>query len=73
MERVLTSTELFYFAVSLGSVESLIQHPASLTHAAVAEAHRKKISIGDDLVRLSLGCEDPNDLLVDLVGAFAAG
>ncbi len=73
VERVLTSTELFHFAVSLGSVESLIQHPASLTHAAVAEEHREKISIGDDLVRLSVGCEDPNDLLADLVNAFAAG
>lgn len=70
IERVLTSTRLFHFAVSLGSVESLIQHPASLTHAAVAEEHREKISIGDDLIRLSVGCEDPDDLAVDLESAF---
>ncbi|WP_299427310.1 PLP-dependent aspartate aminotransferase family protein [uncultured Shimia sp.] len=70
VERVLTSTRLFHFAVSLGSVESLIQHPASLTHAAVAEEHREKISIGDDLIRLSVGCEDPDDLVADLDAAL---
>jgi len=71
VERVLTATHLFHFAVSLGSVESLIQHPASLTHAAVAEEHREKISIGNDLIRLSVGCEDPADLAADLEAAFS--
>lgn len=70
VERVLTSTRLFHFAVSLGSVESLIQHPASLTHAAVTEEHREKISIGDDLIRLSVGCEDLDDLAADLDAAL---
>ncbi|MFY0661628.1 MAG: PLP-dependent transferase [Shimia sp.] len=70
VERVLTSTCLFHFAVSLGSVESLIQHPASLTHAAVTEEHREKISIGDDLIRLSVGCEDLDDLAADLDAAL---
>lgn len=72
VERVLTGTHLFHFAVSLGSVESLIQHPASLTHAAVAESHREKISIGNDLIRLSVGCEDAGDLLADLEAALLA-
>lgn len=70
VERVLAATRLFHFAVSLGSVESLIQHPASLTHAAVSEEHREKISIGDDLIRLSVGCEDAVDLANDLERAF---
>lgn len=70
VERVLGATKLFHFAVSLGSVESLIQHPASLTHAAVSEEHREKIAIGDDLIRLSVGCEDLQDLSEDISQAL---
>lgn len=70
VERVLTSTRLFLFAVSLGSVESLIQHPASLTHAAVAPQHRDRIDIGQNLIRLSVGCEAPEDLEQDIVHAL---
>jgi len=70
IERVLTGTNLFHFAVSLGSVESLIQHPSSLTHAVVADEHREKLDIGQNLVRLSVGCEDPHDLAQDLEQAL---
>ncbi|MBN8953616.1 MULTISPECIES: PLP-dependent aspartate aminotransferase family protein [unclassified Rhizobium] len=70
VERVLTSTRYFRFAVSLGSVESLIQHPASLTHAVVPEDQKSAIGIGPQLIRLSIGLEDPIDLERDLVQAL---
>ncbi len=70
VERVLTATRYFRFAVSLGSVESLIQHPASLTHAAVPEDRRSATGIGPQLIRLSIGLEDPVDLEQDLVQAL---
>ncbi len=73
VEQVLTSTRLFHFAVSLGSVESLIQHPASLTHASVAEEHRERLNIGQDLIRLSVGCEAFDDLAEDLEQALGSG
>ena len=65
VEQVLTQCNLFHFAVSLGGVESLIQHPASLTHAAVPEEHREETGVGSDLVRLALGIEDFDDLKDD--------
>jgi cystathionine beta-lyase/cystathionine gamma-synthase len=73
VERVLTSTRLFQFAVSLGSVESLIQHPASLTHAAVGAAERARLGVDDALVRLAVGCEDAGDLAEDLRQALRGG
>ena len=62
---------LITLAVSLGGVESLIQHPASMTHAGVPRAEREKLGITDDLVRLSVGCEAVQDLQADLDQALA--
>ena len=56
----------FTMAESLGGVESLICHPATMTHAAVAQEVKEALGITDGLVRLSLGCEDTNDLIADL-------
>jgi len=56
----------FTMAESLGGVESLICHPATMTHAAVAAEVKEKLGISDGLVRLSLGCEDSADLIADL-------
>lgn len=57
-------------AVSLGGVESLIQHPSSMTHAAMRQEDRIEAGISDGLVRLSVGCEDVEDLIADLQQAF---
>ena len=62
--------EYFSLAESLGGVESLICHPATMTHASVDKEVRNKIGIDDSLVRLSIGCEDSKDLLSDLLLAF---
>jgi methionine-gamma-lyase len=59
-------------AVSLGGVESLIQHPASMTHAGVSREERLAAGISDDLVRLSVGCEEVEDLMADLDQALQA-
>ncbi len=64
--RLLAAVHLPALAVSLGGVESLIQHPASMTHAAVRREDRLAAGITDGLVRLSVGCEDPQDLVEDL-------
>jgi methionine-gamma-lyase len=53
-------------AVSLGAVETLIEHPASMTHAVMPKEERLKANITDNLVRLSVGIEDPNDIIQDL-------
>lgn len=70
VERILTSTRYFHFAVSLGSVESLIQHPSSLTHAVVPEDQKSQLGINAQLIRISIGLEDPEDLEADLVQAL---
>lgn len=70
VERILTSTRYFHFAVSLGSVESLIQHPYSLTHAVVPEDQKSHLGIGAQLIRISIGLEDREDLEADLVQAL---
>ena len=62
----LNSLRLITLAVSLGGVESLIEHPASMTHASVPQAQREQVGILDELVRLSVGCEDFDDLRADL-------
>lgn len=72
VEQVLTSTRYFHFAVSLGSVESLIQHPASLTHAVVPEERKEATGISSQLIRLSIGLEDPIDLEQDLFRALGS-
>ena len=71
--RVLGSVELFTLAESLGGVESLIEHPAIMTHASVDEAQRRAIGIDDTLLRISVGIESVADLIDDLDRALAAG
>lgn len=68
--KFLESVELFSLAESLGGVESLIEHPAIMTHASVPADQRKKLGIDDSLIRLSVGIEDTEDLLNDLKQAF---
>jgi len=64
--KMINAVKLCTLAVSLGGVESLIQHPASMTHAGVSEEERKAAGISDDLIRLSVGCEGYEDLREDL-------
>jgi cystathionine gamma-lyase len=70
--RFLERCEVFALAESLGGVESLIEHPALMTHATIPAAQRAQLGIGDGLVRLSVGIEDAGDLRRDLAGALAA-
>jgi methionine-gamma-lyase len=65
-KTVMNNVRLFTLAVSLGGVESLIEHPASMTHATVPRHEREQAGIVDELVRISVGCEDFNDLRDDL-------
>jgi cystathionine beta-lyase/cystathionine gamma-synthase len=67
---VLSATRLFVCAESLGGVESLIEHPASMTHAAIPARVRAQIGIPDGLIRLSIGLEDATDLRIDLERAL---
>jgi len=64
--RFLERVEVFALAESLGGVESLIEHPAIMTHASIPKAQREAIGISDGLVRISVGIEDVDDLLADL-------
>ena len=68
--RVLSSTKLFSLAESLGGVESLINHPASMTHASIPKEERIKNGLSDSLIRLSVGIEDADDLIDDLAKAI---
>jgi cystathionine gamma-lyase len=68
--RFLENTHLFTLAESLGGVESLVNHPALMTHASVPKEQREKLGITDSLVRLSVGVEDVRDLIDDLRGAL---
>ncbi len=70
--RFLENTHLFALAESLGGVESLIDHPAIMTHASVPKDQREKLGITDSLVRLSVGVEGVRDLIDDLQFAFEA-
>jgi len=65
-ERILSGTKLFALAESLGGVESLIGHPASMTHASIPKEERMKVGLTDSLIRLSVGVEDVDDLIDDL-------
>lgn len=67
---MLERCRVFALAESLGGVESLIEHPAIMTHASVPPARRETLGIGDDLIRLSVGVEDPEDLIGDLERAL---
>jgi cystathionine beta-lyase/cystathionine gamma-synthase len=64
-------TRLFALAESLGGVESLIGHPAVMTHASVPADMRARMGVSDGLIRLSVGIEDPDDLIEDLEQALA--
>lgn len=69
-KKVISSTKIFYLAESLGGVESLCGHPASMTHAAIPQEEREKSGVVDSLVRLSVGVEDIEDLIADLSQAL---
>jgi cystathionine beta-lyase/cystathionine gamma-synthase len=69
-KRVLMSTKLFALAESLGGVESLINHPATMTHASIPREERIKNGLTDSLIRLSVGIEDVDDLVEDLKQAI---
>ncbi len=68
--KVLSSTKVFALAESLGGVESLINHPASMTHASIPREERLKNGLTDSLIRLSVGIEDVEDLIEDLAQAI---
>lgn len=68
--KFLENTHVFTLAESLGGVESLVNHPATMTHASIPEPERLKIGITDSLIRLSVGIEDEVDLLADLDNAL---
>lgn len=70
-KKVLSSTKLFALAESLGGVESLINHPASMTHASIPRDKRLANGLSDTLIRLSIGVEDADDLINDLENALA--
>jgi cystathionine beta-lyase/cystathionine gamma-synthase len=69
--KLLSSTHLFSLAESLGGVESLINHPASMTHASIPREERIKNGLSDTLIRLSVGIEDADDLIADLEQAMS--
>lgn len=68
--KVLSSTKVFSLAESLGGVESLINHPATMTHASIPREERLKNGLTDSLIRLSVGIEDAKDLIADLAQAI---
>ena len=70
--KLMNNVKVAILAVSLGGVETLIEHPASMTHSKVSQADKKKAGISDGLVRLSVGIEDVEDLLWDLDQALAS-
>ena len=70
--QFLESVRLFTLAESLGDIESLIEHPAIMTHASIPREQREKIGISDTMVRLSIGLEDVDDLIADLTQALNA-
>jgi cystathionine beta-lyase/cystathionine gamma-synthase len=72
VERFVQALSIFTFAESLGGVESLACHPSTMTHAAIPMADREKIGITDSLIRLSVGIEDPEDLVEDIAHALKA-
>jgi cystathionine gamma-lyase len=69
--KLMTTVELFSLAESLGGVESLINHPASMTHASIPKEERLKAGLVDSLIRLSIGVEDHEDLIADLEQALS--
>ena len=69
---MLDHLKLVKLAVSLGGTESLASHPASMTHLSVPPERKQQLGIGDNLVRISIGIEDPDDLIADFAQALAA-
>ncbi len=69
-KKVLNNVKIFTLAESLGGVESLICHPASMTHASVPKEEREKMGLTDSLVRFSVGIEDIEDLIADVKQAL---
>ena len=72
-KELLRSLELCRLVEHVGSVETLVTHPATMTHADVPRAQRKRFGLTDGLVRLSVGLEDPSDIIADLAKAIEAG
>ena len=70
-EKLVNNVKIIKLAVSLGACESLIEHPASMTHSEMSEETRRKIGISDGLIRLSVGLEDIDDLIDDLKQALS--
>jgi cystathionine gamma-lyase len=70
--KLCSATRLFALAESLGGVESLVEHPASMTHASIPKAVRESYGVNDSLIRLSVGIEDAEDLIEDLRQALEA-
>ena len=70
IKKFLNSLNLFTLAESLGGVESLIEHPAIMTHASIEKGIRESLGISDNLLRLSVGIEDVDDLIADLKQAL---
>jgi len=70
VKRFLSNLNVFLLAESLGGVESLINNPSKMTHASIPEEERKKIGITDNLIRISVGIEDVEDLITDLDNAL---
>jgi cystathionine beta-lyase/cystathionine gamma-synthase len=68
--EVMKKIQIFSLAESLGGVESLLTHPASMTHASIDKAEREKNGLKDTLMRLSVGIEDAEDLIEDLKQAI---
>jgi cystathionine beta-lyase/cystathionine gamma-synthase len=71
-KRMISSCKIFSLAESLGGVESLIGHPASMTHGSIPREERLKAGLTDGLIRLSVGIEDAGDLTADLDSAITA-
>jgi cystathionine gamma-lyase/cystathionine beta-lyase/cystathionine gamma-lyase/homocysteine desulfhydrase len=71
-DRLLRAVRLCSLGESLGGIETLISHPATMTHAGYSQVERDALGIGDGLVRISVGCEDADDLLADLRRGLAA-
>lgn len=68
--QLVTSTQLFKLAESLGGVKSLLSHPATMTHKTIPESKRRAAGVTDSLIRLSIGLEEPEDLINDLEEAL---
>ena len=71
IREILKKFEVFTLAESLGGVESLVSHPATMTHASIPKEKREKLGVKDGLIRLSIGLESIDDILSDLKNALS--